>query len=202
MKCRPTARFSSRSWATRALLVQGRAWLRTVARKARARPIRRLCAALCSRQEKMNTLSIVANGYAYEVDGVPAKCPHRQTDFRVDDIGLGKVFKFESSRPWFGQTIFEEFPGDEDFIAQLRGLREAVNQFGTKRFVLYKCHCGCDYCGILSCEIERRPDVVLWRDIRYEEQRYSGRVINEYRFDPEQYDQAIERYRKLHNQVL
>lgn len=114
----------------------------------------------------MNELSLTRRSYPYEVDGVVQPAPHPQTEFIVDGVGLGAQFGFEAARPWFGQTCFEA--GVPEAIAALLGQRPPSNQFGSGRFVLYRCHCGSDYCGVISCVIERRDAVMLWRDIGYE----------------------------------
>lgn len=54
------------------------------------------------------------------------------------------------------------------FYQQLTGGLVPSNQFGTDRVVLYRCHCGCDYCGVVSCEIVVQEDTVIWRGVGYE----------------------------------
>jgi hypothetical protein len=149
----------------------------------------------------VNTLSIAKREYEYEVNGVVQVHPHAQAEFLIDGNGLGTFFGFEQNRPWFGQTCFETPPVDcQDHLAALQGLRAPRNQFGTNRFVLYRCHCGCDYCGVISCEIRRDEGTVIWRDVRYEddgdgddEPVYKG-VVPELVFAAEQYDLAIANY--------
>src|SRR5438445_6911950 len=111
-----------------------------------------------------NTLQIVRRNYEYKVKD--AAYSYAQTEFLVDGVGIGQRFAFESVRPWFGNTCFE-MPADagQYQLQALRGLREPQNQFGTNRFVLYRCHCGCDYCGVLSCRILRTAAAVVWRDL-------------------------------------
>ena len=47
-------------------------------------------------------------------------------------------------------------------------IEKPFNQFETGRTVLYRCHCGCDYCGVIFCEINIEAKVINWKDIRYE----------------------------------
>ncbi|MFM2379465.1 MAG: hypothetical protein RLZZ143_2043 [Cyanobacteriota bacterium] len=149
----------------------------------------------------MNTLIIQPKSYDYEVKGVRASQPYTQTDFIVDGVGLGEIFDFEKDRPWFGQTRFETSEKTRKiYLDQLLGHSESDNQFKTKRYVLYGCHCGCDYCGVLSCRIERTDNSVFWKDIRYEDDTESGvydmgsQTIEMFEFELNQYDQTIIQY--------
>ena len=154
-------------------------------------------------QSVMNVLAITSKGYEYEIDGKPYPQPHVQCDFSVDGGSLAVAFGFEDGRPWFGQTCFETVePYRAELILQLRGIRPSNNQFNTNRFVLYRCHCGDDNCGIISCGIERAGHVVRWTDLRYEadldldeEPMYDG-VVPDFVFDAIEYDSTIERFAK------
>ena len=146
----------------------------------------------------MNTLELRFNDYTYTVDGKTYPEPHQQCDFVVDGQSLGELFRFEEGRPWFGQTCFDyPDPHRAEMILQLRGLKPATNQFETNRFVLYRCHCGDDNCGIISCEIDRANSVVRWTDVRYEadldqddEPMFDG-MIPLLEFDADAYDSTI-----------
>jgi|GEM_PF-1263431 len=48
------------------------------------------------------------------------------------------------------------------------GLEPADNQNESGRLVLYRCHCGCDYCGVVSCELKFDGDHVVWDRLTYE----------------------------------
>lgn len=50
-------------------------------------------------------------------------------------------------------------------LAAFLGLQPAHNQLGSTRLVLYRCHCGSDYCGVVSCVLELREDRVAWRQV-------------------------------------
>jgi hypothetical protein len=153
----------------------------------------------------MNTLILVTNDYPYEVNG--AAYVRRQTDFVVDGLGLGQRLAFEPNRPWIGETCFElQSEACAREVESLRGLRAPWNQFGTPRFALYRCHCGCDYCGIFSCIIRRTDETVTWEDLRYEDgsrddddpcesdrgHSYTQQITS-FTFDVTAYDSAIHR---------
>lgn len=53
-------------------------------------------------------------------------------------------------------------------INEFTSIEKPFNQFQTDRIVLYRCHCGCDYCGIISFEIEFSDNYIFWKDIRFE----------------------------------
>lgn len=151
--------------------------------------------------DTLNQVGLITRQYTYKIDGVEQARAHQQTDIIVDDQSLGRLFGFETARPWFGQTCFEY--NNANLIDMFRGLRTPVNQFGSGRLVLYGCHCGCDYCGVISCVIERTDTTILWRDIRFEndddddptETPYPHSVAL-YRFATRQYDQIITEYLK------
>jgi hypothetical protein len=146
----------------------------------------------------LNVLTLTRNAYRYEIDGKPWPDPHYQTDYLVDGESLGQAFRFESNRPWFGQTCFE-YDGDflNESIRQLRGLTRAENQFGTNRFVLYRCHCGDDNCGIISCGVQRDENLIRWTDVRFEsddgptDDEMCDGSIPLFEFDATEYDAAI-----------
>jgi hypothetical protein len=154
----------------------------------------------------MNALTIVSNEYPYEING--AAHVRRQADFVIDGVGLGTRLAFEPNRPWIGETCFELQPGAfESEVDSLRGLRATWNQFGTGRFALYRCHCGCDYCGIFSCVIVRTETTVTWTDVRYEdgvieesesegpdEEHPYPHKIDTFSFDVTEYDSAIQQF--------
>src|SRR3979411_3119056 len=51
------------------------------------------------------------------------------------------------------------------YARQITGAAPGCNQFGSGRVVLYGCHCGCDYCGVISTRVERSGGVVRWLDV-------------------------------------
>lgn len=56
----------------------------------------------------------------------------------------------------------------KNFVNVCLDKKRPFNQFGTERVVLYRCHCGCDYCGVISFSLKTDDEFVHWMDIRYE----------------------------------
>ena len=146
----------------------------------------------------MNQLQLRLCEYPYKIDGVLQPVPQKQTDFVIDGKGLGDALGFEADRPWFGQTAFEYLPNHAgNLIEQLRGLAPADSVFDTGRFSLYRCHCGDEQCGVISCKILRDTSTVRWLDVRCEP--VSGpppysKVIPEFAFDANDYDDVVLKY--------
>jgi hypothetical protein len=155
----------------------------------------------------MNTLDICKVWYKYEIDGVVQDEPAYQTDFIVDGKNLSKLFNFENHRPWFGLT---EFESSNKSVNALKGLAPPVNQFDNGNFVLYRCHCGCDYCGVIACKIVRTSISVKWCNIYYgdedgdyaddeEDQDDDDSIIvnvSNFEFSTIEYDSVIDAYQK------
>lgn len=79
---------------------------------------------------------------------------------------------------WFGDgrnlgNCYTEIDIDKvryvHFANQLTGQTEPSNQLDTPRLVLYRCHCGCDYCGVVSTEIVVQENTVTWQNVGYED---------------------------------
>lgn len=63
-------------------------------------------------------------------------------------------------------------------VAQFLGNSKPKNQFGTNRIVLYRDHSGSDYCGVISFCLEQEDDVVIWKNITYEDDDFeTGKAI-------------------------
>jgi hypothetical protein len=75
---------------------------------------------------------------------------------------------------------------------ELRGLAEPANQFASGRLVLYGCHCGCDYCGVVSCMAKREHGKLIWSDIRGEEFCAEVTPVAELVFSAKQADSAFQ----------
>lgn len=141
----------------------------------------------------MNLLSIV--NYEAEYDGVGKTIQKwNQAEFIIDGIALSEYFSFKVNRPWFGATFMElDNAAWTNELNMFLGKTEANNQFNSNRFVLYRCHCGCDYCGVISCVIEKKHDVVYWKDIYFEtdDTEVEGNVISQYTFNYTDYVKCI-----------
>lgn len=84
------------------------------------------------------------------------------------------------------------------------GNHKPMNQFGTNRIVVYRCHCGCDYCGVISYTLHIEDDVVIWKNINYEDDNdfeseealneNEIHAIKELRFDTREYQEAFKKH--------
>lgn len=54
-------------------------------------------------------------------------------------------------------------------LAMFLGQEPSWNQNGSGRHALYRCHCGSDYCGVISCVLEFDGDHVAWQQITFED---------------------------------
>ena len=107
-------------------------------------------------------------GSAYEL---------RLWDFLIDGRPLAEYLGVSRSGldlcgsplEWVGNSRYRAALAD--YARQLTGAATGCNQFGTGRVVLYGCHCGCDYCGVISARVERSGGVVRWIDVGYEDER-------------------------------
>jgi hypothetical protein len=92
-------------------------------------------------------------------------------------------------------------------IDRYTGKRSPSNQFGSQRIVLYRCHCGMDYCGVVSFSLVEEEYFIVWRDLSRESEdgvedaaalQLDGvQFIEELRFEKAQYFAEFERYRRL-----
>ena len=144
----------------------------------------------------MNRLECVEQTYAYEIDGEVRHAT--QGEFVVDGVPLGETLRLEEGRPWFGVTCLDD--PEAHRVLMLRGLAPPRTQLGTPRPIHYGCHCGCDYCGVISAEVIREEDQVRWRDIRYQDDDPESEPpwparIPELVFSLPEYDQALASYR-------
>jgi hypothetical protein len=55
------------------------------------------------------------------------------------------------------------------YAEQLLGAAPGGNQFESGRVVLYRCHCGCDYCGVISARVVRESGSIRWIEVGYED---------------------------------
>ena len=133
-------------------------------------------------------------------------------DFFIDKIQLTKLLGFERLENMafcnFDLDIFvvdkNKFP---DFnrkdkikcsIKGFLGMELPFNQFGTERVVLYRCHCRCDYCGVISCKIRIEEEFVFWEYLRYEnddeEEHEYVKKVDVLKFKREEYFDAFTNY--------
>lgn len=104
--------------------------------------------------------------------------PLRTHDFAIDGellsekLGVDRANLLACNTPLdYGSLLSTAL---DEYITALLGHAPAPNQFGTGRLVLYGCHCGCDYCGVVSCTTALKGNLIIWSDFGGEE--FWGRV--------------------------
>lgn len=133
---------------------------------------------------------------------------HQTTDveFYLDGAPLSQILGIERGLQFAGNNLSHDAPEIVlDAIAQFTGASSPSNQFGTSRVVLYRCHCGSDYCGIISFSLLLKKNFVFWQGLSYEDDdgttninnlKQSGfDAIREIVFDKKQYLATFELYR-------
>lgn len=88
----------------------------------------------------------------------------RQSDLRFSDFDLD-LFAVDQQR--FPNYDRQRMVRNK--VAQFTGEQPIVTQLENNRLVLYRCHCGSDYCSVISCALETTNTQVIWRDIGYED---------------------------------
>lgn len=142
-----------------------------------------------------------------QIDGEPREWP--VGEFFIDERPLCQWLGIERNL-WHYRTDFDErMPEPMRMQARARflGQLQTGNQFGSDRLVLYACHCGSDYCGVISCRLEVGDDQVIWQDVTFEDD--DGPVpahnvadsqiptltpVARLIFDRAQYEQELERH--------
>ncbi len=94
--------------------------------------------------------------------------PFRLWDFFIDGVSLANQVGVGALN---GLTSLEylQFKNSEWVLQEFLGHVTPSNQFRTGRLVLYCCHCGCDYCGVISCILQKNNRVITWSNIRQED---------------------------------
>jgi hypothetical protein len=140
--------------------------------------------------QTLSHLEITTYEFPYTIADKNFSGISRQADFLIDGEPLGTTLQV--LRPWSGRTRFEDArQGVNRFVDELLGEEVPQNQFGTGRLVLFGCHCGCDYCGVISCEVLKQGDSLLWRNIGHEDDTSIAQRIDLVVFDFHQYSAAI-----------
>lgn len=114
----------------------------------------------------MNQLTLAIIPFTYTIDN--QEYTTTIGEFIIDDKSLCE---------WFGlgrnlANAYTELDVDKlrlgSFIRELKGEVTPSNQFGAPRLVLYRCHCGCDFCGVISTKIIVQENTVIWQNVGYE----------------------------------
>jgi hypothetical protein len=125
-------------------------------------------------------------------------------EFLINDIPLSVLLKFERGLNNCGCDLDpatrKVSPGVHDrFLSILSGTHEPVNQFGSRRTVLYRCHCGSDYCGVVSCDVNVSADKVDWSNVGVETDNNSIEGNLFFRFDKKQYLSVLSQFGQQHS---
>ncbi|MEN7547355.1 hypothetical protein AAG747_05525 [Rapidithrix thailandica] len=84
-------------------------------------------------------------------------------DFDLDLVEVDKSKFPNYNRTKINKKAASRFLGND---------QPPFNQFETNRIVLYRCHCGVDYCGIISFLLEKQDDLIIWKEITYENEDF------------------------------
>ncbi|CRL62877.1 hypothetical protein [Proteus vulgaris] len=88
----------------------------------------------------------------------------KQTDLRFSDFDLDFIVVDKACFPNYDRhkIICSK-------IEQFLGTKPVYTQLDNNRLVLYRCHCGCDYCSVIYCDLDITKDHVKWNYIAYED---------------------------------
>lgn len=140
----------------------------------------------------MPRLSFAKREYAYRVGSDGVAQTYAQMEYLVDDVDLSTLLGIHDLGILAKLTRLSPRELGSYRALELRGLTQPDNQFGSNRLVLYGCHCGCDYCGVISCMARREGDDLIWSDIRGEDFCETITPVAELIFSATQVDRAIE----------
>ncbi len=90
-------------------------------------------------------------------------------EFFVDKVALSQLLGIDRNVSSLPLSSLDSSPeASARALQMLAGIIPPSNQLGSKRMVLYSCHCGSDYCGVISCELRFTQDQVIWGDFACE----------------------------------
>lgn len=123
----------------------------------------------------------------------------KQTDLRFSDFDLD-FFVVDKAR-------FPNYDRDKIIRSKIErylGNKPVYTQLDNNRLVLYRCHCGSDYCSVISCDLEITEVQVKWNNIAYEDgldkedalelDEHGITPIEQLIFDRKQYQQIFNEY--------
>lgn len=120
-------------------------------------------------------------------------------EFFIDDKPLCAYFKdtrhlgnCQTDFIQGNQAIFQEIT--KNFVAQLTG-KIPPNPLEDK-VVLYRCHCGCVECGVVSCKLVMGNDTVKWQDCTNDNDENEPPLCFDFVFNKTAYLKEIERFFK------
>jgi hypothetical protein len=130
-------------------------------------------------------------------------------DFFVDGVRLSHKLGFDRLEYMGEFSDFDLDIGGADFLTNkapdikmavewFLGNKMPFNQFNSARAVLYRCFCGCDLCGVISCEIKFDGDFFYWNDIKIEGGVPNSEKGLNFKFDKTEYEEAFKEYMSEH----
>ena len=148
------------------------------------------------------------NKNKFEIKEIENKNGIQRFDFFIDNMQLSKKLNIDISSLGYSDFDLNTYSNinrtnTNTYMAHAcLGKSKAINQFGTDRIVLYRCHCGCDYCGIISLLLQITPNEYIWKDIRHEddegwEDNETINTINKLQFHRTEYELEWENYLEL-----
>lgn len=156
----------------------------------------------------LRTLTLGEIRTAYQLEAGGPVHEQQVAEILVDGRPLSEMLGVRRDLSLIGCGVTHDGAASaEHMIGQYTGAAPPLNQLGSGRVVLYRCHCGADDCGVISFSLCLRAGRVLWRKLAYEdgagiveenEVRLSGhdnyRPIDEIAFDRAQYMAEFGRY--------
>ena len=123
----------------------------------------------------------------------------KQTDLRFSDFDLDIITVDKIRFPHY-----DRYKIIRSKIEQYLGIKPIYTQLENNRLVLYRCHCGSDYCSVISCDLEITDEYVKWINIAYDDglenedrlelDEHGITPIKELVFTRKQYQQVFKEY--------
>jgi len=130
-------------------------------------------------------------------------------DFYINQKQLSRMInidRFDMMYSDFDLDIIEKNEArnkiNNNAIDTYLGNKKPMNQFGTDRQVLYRCHCGSDYCGCITTELIVTEHTITWKNIGFEDDdgftlennERDIKSIRELKFNRIEYEHEFENY--------
>ena len=120
-------------------------------------------------------------------------------EFMVNDTPLSDQLGVSRASLAFFSCALDstDSQGLRHYRLTLLGEVPAHNQMGSGRVVLYACHCGVDYCGVISARIVEAAGVTRWLDVGFEDDEgfhLDQPHIRELTFDTAAYRDALDKF--------
>jgi len=138
---------------------------------------------------------IAIQGIAVQIEIGGQRKPMKIWEFEIDGTLLSERLGIDRSDLRFCMSDLDCGPQNkavlDRYFMELRGEVVPSNQFGSGRLRLYGCHCGCDYCGVISVKLVMSPDTVEWQDFRLENEPLGPVLCDRLTFRKSDYMKAL-----------